>query len=164
MDCVVGEPAGEQAHPGKHRTDLADNHGVRLLESGDKRDVPSEVDHPLQMTHSAQGRDHHSQVPSNRGLQRKQGETAPLGIIENRSHTVTVSDDQSSEREIRLVQRDRRIVHHLAGHPGYSRKVGNQLIQPGTEHGTDNLYLLLRTDTSEVSPMDLPTRRPDTSR
>jgi hypothetical protein len=39
----LGEVAGEQAHPGKHRSDLSRDHLIRVFEPGDLGDVPGEA-------------------------------------------------------------------------------------------------------------------------
>jgi hypothetical protein len=47
-----------------------------------------------------QRRDHYSQVPGHRGLQREQSYAAPLRVIVHRIHLITVGNYQISTREI----------------------------------------------------------------
>jgi hypothetical protein len=142
---VFSELAGEQAHSGKHRTDLPGDHRVRVLEPGDDSDVPSKIAHSFRVTHRTQDRDHHPEVPGHRGLQREQANAAPLRFIVHRVHLVTVSDNQFSTRKIGLVQRDRRIDHHLRGQPDHPREVSHQLIELGVERGSHVTHLLCPT-------------------
>ena len=100
---VLGELAGEQPHPREHRTDLTCDHGIRMFEPGNNGDVPGKIAHPLQVTQRLQRCDHHPQVPGHRGLQCEQRDAAPLRIIVQRVHLITVSDHYSSESEISLV-------------------------------------------------------------
>lgn len=46
---VVGELAGEQAHPSQNPTDRTGRHRVGVLEPGDAGDVPGEGTHPLHL-------------------------------------------------------------------------------------------------------------------
>jgi hypothetical protein len=43
-------------------------------------------------------------------------------------HLVTLSDHHGSERHVGLMQRDRRVGHHLAGQAGHPHKIDDQLI------------------------------------
>jgi hypothetical protein len=139
---VLGELAGEQTHPGQHRTHLSRDHRVRMLKPSNDGDMPGEAAHPPQVTHRVQNRDHHPQISRDRRLQREQGDAAPVHIVEHPVHLVTISDDHSSEGEISLVQRDRRVGHHLTGQPGHPRELGHQLIQLGVERCPHHPHLL----------------------
>ena len=71
LDCggsVVGELAGEQAHPGQDGPHLTCCHGVRMLAQRHDGDMPGEGAHPLHLAQRPQDRNHHPQLPGHRGL------------------------------------------------------------------------------------------------